>query len=67
MKITEVIKMYGISLVTYREAKDMCRYIVIDGATANIEDDVYGVLINNKFMPVIMEGMCEYLRAGEID
>lgn len=59
--------MYGITLVTYSEAKEMCRYISIDGEIANIEEDVYGVLINNKFIPVKLEGIDEYLRAGVIE
>jgi hypothetical protein len=63
----EGFKMYGIALVTYGEAKEMCRYIVIDGEIANIEDDVYGIIINNKFIPVKLEGIDEYLREGVID
>lgn len=55
--------MKGIALVTYAEAKEMTRYISIDGDNFDISDDVYGVLINNKFIPVMLEGMDEYLHA----
>jgi hypothetical protein len=59
--------MYGIALVTYAEAKEMYRYISIDGEIFDIEEDVYGLVLNNKFIPVKLEGIDEYLRAGVID
>jgi hypothetical protein len=59
--------MNAIALVTYSEAKEMCRYISIDGDNFDIEEDVYGLILNNKFIPVKLEGMNEYLRAGVID
>jgi hypothetical protein len=60
---TEVTKMKGIMMITYAEAKDMCRYVSIDGDNFDIADDVYGVLINNKFIPILMEGVNDYLHA----
>jgi hypothetical protein len=59
--------MYGIALVTYAEAKEMCRYISIDGEIFDIEEDVYGFVLNNKFIPVMLDGINEYLRAGIIE
>jgi hypothetical protein len=67
IKNTEVLKMYGIALVTYAEAKEMCRYISIDGEIFDIEEDVYGLVLNNKFIPVKLDGIDEYLRAGVVD
>jgi hypothetical protein len=59
--------MNAIALVTYSEAKDMCRYISIDGENFDIQDDVYGLILNNKFLPVKLEGVDEYLRAGWVE
>jgi hypothetical protein len=59
--------MNAIALVTYAEAKEMCRYISIDGENFDIQDDVYGLILNNKFLPVKLEGVDEYLRAGWVE
>jgi hypothetical protein len=59
--------MNAIALVTYSEAKEMCRYISIDGENFDIQDDVYGLVLNNKFIPVKLDGIDEYLRAGVIE
>jgi hypothetical protein len=59
--------MNAIALVTYSEAKEMCRYISIDGDNFDIQDDVYGLILNNKFLPVKLEGVDEYLRAGWVE
>lgn len=56
-------KMKGLMMVTYAEAKDMCRGVSIDGDNFDIEDDVYGILINNKFIPMMIEGVEGYLHA----
>jgi len=55
--------MKGLMMVTYAEAKDMCRGVSIDGDNFDIEDDVYGILINNKFIPMMIEGVEGYLHA----
>jgi hypothetical protein len=55
--------MKGIMMITYSEAKDMCRCVSIDGDNFDIADDVYGVLINNKFIPILMEDVNDYLHA----
>jgi hypothetical protein len=59
--------MNAIALVTYSEAKEMCRYISIDGDNFDIQDDVYGLILNNKFIPVKLDGIDEYLRAGWVE
>jgi hypothetical protein len=59
--------MNAIALVTYSEAKEMCRYISIDGENFDIQDDVYGLILNNKFIPVKLDGIDEYLRAGWVE
>lgn len=41
----------------------MCRGVSIDGDNFDIEDDVYGILINNKFIPMMIEGVEGYLHA----
>ena len=50
--------MEGIVLITYAEAKENFENIKIE----EIDDDVYGFIINNTFMPVWLEGTDEYLK-----
>ena len=50
--------MKGIMLLTYAEAKENFNNIEIE----EIDDDVYGFVINNIFMPVKLEGSNDFIR-----
>ncbi|MDD4779037.1 MAG: hypothetical protein PHT02_00340 [Tissierellia bacterium] len=60
--------MQGIALLTYAEAKENFNNITLENPTEKIDDDIYGFVINNIFIPVRLEGNNEYLRYdGEME
>ena len=54
--------MIGIVLITYAEAKENFNNITLEKPLEEIDDDVYGLMLNNVFVPVKLEGSNEYLR-----
>lgn len=50
-----------IALYTYGEMKEKLGSITVEN-NISIDDDVYGLVINNVFIPIILNGSDDYLR-----
>lgn len=49
-------------MITYAEAKENFSNIKLEAPTEKIDDDVYGLVLNNMFIPVKLKGNNDYLR-----